>query len=468
MSAAWGLSMFAVLALGIARSGLPVWALLMGVSSLFAALGLVFGVFDASILTLLPARTLGLLEHDLLQALPLYGLIGVLLQRLPLAKALLDCTIYALQRVGLPAPSAMLAVGAVFTPMNGSVASSALMLKHLLPAQQQPRHVAIRAAAATLGVAIPPSLVLLLLGDAMMRAHLEAAKLTGSSAQIINTQALLTAALLPALAVLLAWLVLSMVLNRGTIAAVIARPSRQKIIMGIATVGGICLLLGAVFQGRLFAVEAAATGCCVLILGAVLARALTVDAWLELAVDTAALSGALFAILLGASTFSLVLRAWGTDAWATQALLALDAAPLVKALILLAIIGLAAWVLDAFEMIVVVVPIIAPLLIASLGDAQQAAVLLLLVLQMSFLLPPLGYAVVVLKPAAMAYLALLKALAPYIAALPLVFAAVFAWPSTVHWLDKPNLSSVPAAMSEADIVKALNAVGEQAEAAAPR
>ncbi len=468
MMAAFGLAMFALLALGIARSGLPVWALLMGVSSLFAALGLVLGIFDASILTLLPARTLGLLEHDLLQALPLYVLIGVLLQRLPLTRALLDCTVYALQRMGLPTPTALLAVGAVFTPMNGSVASSGLMLKHLLPAQQQPRHVAIRAAAATLGVAIPPSLVLLLLGDAMMRAHLEAAKITGATAQIINTQALLTAALLPSLAVLVLWLALSMALNRGTIAVVIARPSRRQLGMALATVGAIAALLFGIFQGTFFAVEAAATGCCVLLLGAALSRALTLDDWLAVAVDTAALSGALFAILLGASTFSLVLRAWGTDAWVAQVLLAIQAAPLVQALILLAVIALAAWVLDAFEMIVVVVPIIAPLLIASLGDAQQAAVLLLIVLQMSFLLPPLGYAVVVLKPATMSHTALLKALAPYFAVLVLVFAAVFALPNAVHWLDKPAPINAPAALSEEDIAKAMNAVGEQAETTAPR
>jgi TRAP-type mannitol/chloroaromatic compound transport system permease large subunit len=468
MMAVWGLAMFALLALGIARSGLPVWALLMGVSSLFAALGLLLGVFDTSILTLLPARTLGLLEHDLLQALPLYVLIGVLLQRLPLAQALLDCTVYGLQRIGLPTPSALLVIGAVFTPMNGSVASSGLMLKSLLPAQQQPRHVAIRAAAATLGVAIPPSLVLLLLGDTMMRAHLEANKINGVSAQIINTQALLTAALLPAVAVLLARLALSMGLNRGTIAAVVARPSRRQIGLALATVGGIAALLLGIFQGYFFAVEAAATGCCLLLLGALLARALKPDAWLDVAVDTAALSGALFAILLGASTFSLVLRAWGTDAWVAQTLLTLQAAPLLKALILLAVIALAAWVLDAFEMIVVVVPIIAPLLIASLGDAQQAAVLVLLVLQMSFLLPPLGYAVVMLKPAAMGYSALLKALAPYLVVLACMFVAVCTVPSTVHWLDKTTPNNAAATLSEDDIANAMNAVGEQAEAAAPR
>jgi TRAP-type mannitol/chloroaromatic compound transport system permease large subunit len=65
-----------LLALGvlILATGLPVWALLIGVSSLFAALGLAAGAFDLQILQALPVRTLGLLENDLLQAMPLYVL----------------------------------------------------------------------------------------------------------------------------------------------------------------------------------------------------------------------------------------------------------------------------------------------------------------------------------------------------------------------------------------------------------
>ena len=167
----------------------------------------------------------------------------------------------------------------------------------------------------------------------------------------------------------------------------------------LATVAGIGVMLWGIFQGLFFAVEAAATACCLLLFVCALRRVWSRGDWLSLATDAAVLSGALFAIVLGASTFSLVMRAWGTDAWVQTSLLAIDAAPLYKALILLAVIAACAWVLDAFEMIVVVVPIIAPLLIVSLGDAQQAAVLLLMVLQMSFLLPPLGYAVVVLRPA---------------------------------------------------------------------
>jgi TRAP-type mannitol/chloroaromatic compound transport system permease large subunit len=470
---ALGLAMFALLALGIAASGLPVWALLVGVSGVFAVLGLALGVFDASVLSLLPARALGLLEHDLLQALPLYVLLGVLLQRLPLARAVLDCTVFGLRRLGLPSGAALLAVGAVFTPMNGSVASSGMMLRHLLPAQQGAQAVAIRAVAATLGVAIPPSLVLLLLGDAMMRAHLEALKLpTAASAlagqQIINTQTLLHAALLPALALLLLWFALSLWLNRGQAAVNTEThaPSRRQALLAALTLGGIWLMLWGIFTGVLFAVEAAASACCVLALLATAFRALRRADWAAIGWDTAQLSGALFAILLAASTFSLVLRAWGTDAWVSHALLRTGLSPLGAALLLLGITALAAWVLDAFEMMVVVIPITAPLLVAALGDAPQAAVLLLLVLQLSFLLPPLGYAVVVARPAGLALWALLRALLPYIAALAVVIAVVLCVPHSVHLWDAPA-SAAPAVLSEADIVKALNAAGDNTDASTP-
>jgi TRAP-type mannitol/chloroaromatic compound transport system permease large subunit len=493
-SPAMALLMFVLLALGIARSGLPVWALLVGVSSAFAALGLMLGLYDLALLGLLPTRVLGLLEHDLLQALPLYVLLGVLLQRLPMAKAVLDCTAYGLQRLGLPTPSALLVVAALFTPMNGSVASSALMLRRVLPDSQTPRASAVRAVAASLGVSIPPSLVLLLLGDAMMRAHLEAVKISPELAirttQMINTQTLLQAVLLPAMGLFAAWFLLSLwsnvQTNRGAaqskhshalmdviesdsnimdlepVASPIPRPSPVQMGMALGTVGGIVLMLGGVFSGALFAVEAAATACCLLTLWALLRQSFCLADWGRIGLETAQMSGALFAILLGASTFSLVLRAWGADVWLGQTLAQTGLTPLALALCLLVATALAATVLDAFEMIIVVIPIIAPALLIALGDAQQTAVLLLFVLQLSFLLPPLGYAVLLARPAHLPMSKLVWALLPYLGVLVLVISAIFWCPRLVHYLDAPAVASA-AALSEEEITKAMNAVGEQAQ-----
>ena len=83
-----GLWMLLTLAALIIGTGLPVWALLIGTASLFATGGWIMGAIDASVLAAISGRTLGLLEHDLLQALPLYVFVGVLLQRLSVADAL--------------------------------------------------------------------------------------------------------------------------------------------------------------------------------------------------------------------------------------------------------------------------------------------------------------------------------------------------------------------------------------------
>jgi TRAP-type mannitol/chloroaromatic compound transport system permease large subunit len=123
------------------------------------------------------------------------------------------------------------------------------------------------------------------------------------------------------------------------------------------------------------------------------------------------------------------------------------------------LVALCAWVLDAFEMIFVVIPIVAPLLIVELGDAQQSAVLLLMVLQLSFLLPPMGYAVLMARSRSglprVATTALLRALAPFIAAQLSVAALVFAWPGFAHLLDEAAVVQAPGTtpMSNEDIVR---------------
>src|SRR5438552_5969925 len=177
---ALGLAMFAIALIAMVASGLPVYAVLLGVSALFTALGVALGAFDLALLGALPNRIVGLLEHDLLQALPLYALIGALLNRLPLAELLHGAGERVYARSGAAAELSALSVGALLAPMNGSVGASLHALSQRIAPALARRGVAAPEAAATvcvastLGIVIPPSLVLLLLGDALMRAHPEA------------------------------------------------------------------------------------------------------------------------------------------------------------------------------------------------------------------------------------------------------------------------------------------------------
>ncbi|WP_395684823.1 TRAP transporter large permease subunit [Caenimonas koreensis] len=475
-----GLWMLLVLAVAIVTTGLPVWALLIGVASLFSAIGLVMGTFDVAILAALGGRIVNLLEHDLLQAMPLYVFIGVLLQRVAVADALFESAARLFRRTGAGEPLAALAVGALIAPMNGSVASSSALLARLVAPRLHrlaaPNALSLVSVAATIGVVVPPSLVLLLLGDAMLRAHTEASNLPGYVAgeRILNTQDVLLCALLPALAILLAWAVVVWRKDRLVANASADLPlPRSHVWLAAATTAIIVALLGSVFSGRMFAVEAAATGACLLVIATLVTRKLDAAQWQSVLFDTLALSGALFALLVGATTFSLVLRIFGTDRWLADMILASPLPPMATAGLVLLSVALCAWVLDAFEMIFVVIPIVAPLLIMQLGDARQAAVLLLLVLQMSFLLPPMGYAILMAR--ATSHLPsvgnrdLLRSLAPFVAVQLIAIVTVFAAPQVVHMLDRPNArlaADRPAgtqAPSDADIARQMEEMAQQPE-----
>jgi TRAP-type mannitol/chloroaromatic compound transport system permease large subunit len=464
--------MLLLLAVLIAASGLPIWALLLGVASAAAAVGVALGAFDSAVLGSVVPRTLNLLEHDLLQAMPLYVFVGVLLQRLPVADALFRSLARLLHGTCAGPSLAALGVGAVLSPMNGSVASSSALISRLIaPRLDLPaaRGLSLVSVAATIGVVVPPSLVLLLLGDAMMRAHTEASNLARGlmhDGRIVNTQDVLHAALLPACIVLLLWALVAW--WQGQRAATRApRLSGGDALLALGAVAGIAALLAGVFVGRLFAVEAAATGGCLLVVLALATRALDRAAWRAVLLETLSISGALFALLVGATSFSLVMGVFGTGAWLAQLTLASSAPPAAVALALLLGVAACAWVLDAFEMIFVIIPVVAPLLVLRLGDAQQAAVLLLLVLQASFLLPPLGYAVLMARSRSglppVPFAQLLRALAPYLAAQLLVTAAVFAFPDLVHHLDAPHGTAAAGPReSEQDLMKRMRDMGPPA------
>lgn len=455
---ATGLVMLLVLAVLVVRTGLPVWALLIGTASAFGLLGVMLGRVDPALLGALPGRMVGLLENDLLQALPLYVFIGLLLQRLTLARHLHALLAWWSRRGGAAPALATLGVAALVAPMNGSVAASASMLTRLVgPRLTQlapPRALALMSAAAALGVVVPPSLVLLLLGDAMMNAHTEAVRLpyfAGSDpARIVNTQDVLRAALVPALLVLAGWIWVAWRHARSGDSDA-PRPGRRARWEGLAVIATVVVLVAAVFSGAVRAVEAAASAGCLAMVWALLSRQLDAAGWRALLDDGLRLSGALLALLVGATTFSLVFRAWGTDQWLNELAAHSPYGHHVTAALLLGFVALCAPVLDAFEMIFVIVPILAPPLIAHLGDARQAAVLLLLVLQLGFLLPPLGYAVLITRalsgfgPVRLG--ALFGGLLPYWLVPLAVLVAVFGWPALVHSLDE----APPAADAQAPL-----------------
>jgi TRAP-type mannitol/chloroaromatic compound transport system permease large subunit len=472
-----GLVMFAVAIVLMIATGLPVYAVLLGVAAVFAAFGVALGAFEWKLLTALPSRVVGLLEHDLLQALPLYALIGALLNRLPLAGLMHAAGERVFARSAASAQLSALGVGALLAPMNGSVGASLHMLARRVAPALAARGVAPAEAtatvcvASTLGIVIPPSLVLLLLGDAMMRAHTEASNATHAAVRIVNTQDVMRAALLPGLAVLVVALAIAAWRGRGRARSAFAPLARAAAAQAAGAAIVIVVLLGAVAAGRVYAVEAAAAGGLLLLSWGAITRRLDRALLVAVLGDAMTLTGLLMALLVGATSFSLVLRGFGTDGLIAGALHTLDAEPRLMLGAVLAGMVACSFVLDAFEMIFLVVPLVMPPLLAVVADPAWVATLTLLVLQMGFLLPPLGYAIVMSRLATREpppLFALARALAPQLVAQALLIAVLVAWPGLTHWGANETAGGGAAALSDEQAEKLMDdAFRSQSRDAAP-
>jgi tripartite ATP-independent transporter DctM subunit len=463
-----GLGLLLLVGVGIISTGLPAAVVLIAVAGFGATIGVVSGAIDVSILGALPGRLINLFENDLLQALPLYVTMGLLLDRLPVADALYRAGNAILpRRPSAPLVSGMM-LGALLGPMNGSVGASVLGLSRVvsprLAAEGLPvpnRH-AIIAVASTLGVLVPPSLVLILLSDAMLSAHTMAVTATGRSDRVVNTQDIFHAALVPGGIFLALCLALSWIVGRSATKL----PDRERLTLGQAWLAAVALasliaLLGGVAFGYFYAVEAAAMGAFALLAAGLATGRLRGAALNKLLADAIALTGALFALLLAATTFTLVLRLLGTADLVGKMVSSIPGGDITAVAVVLAVIGISAFVLDAFEIIFVIVPIVIPPLLIRIADARWVSVLVLLTLQSSFLLPPFGYALMMVRGVLkepVAFRPFLRALAPFLGAQWLLLLLVLLFPQLTHIgqaaADRTRLPTAP--MSDAEYAKRLN------------
>jgi tripartite ATP-independent transporter DctM subunit len=463
-----GLALLLLVGICIICTGLPAAVVLIAAAACGAIFGVVAGAIDVATLGALPSRLVNLFENDLLQALPLYVTMGLLLDRLPVADALYRASNAALPRSpSAPLVSGML-LGALLGPMNGSVGASVLGLSRVVSPRlaaegiAAPHRHAIVAVASTLGVLVPPSLVLILLSDAMLSAHTMAVTATGRSDRVVNTQDIFHAALVPGGIFLAMCLALSWVAGRTATRL----PDRERLGAGEGLLAAVALvsligLLGGVAFGYFYAVEAAAMGAFALLVAGLAIGRLRGAALNKLLNDSIALTGALFSLLLAATTFTMVLRLLGTADIVGKMVSSIPGGDIVAVALVLCVIGISAFVLDAFEIIFVIVPIVIPPLLIRIADARWVSVLVLLTLQSSFLLPPFGYALMMVRGALkepVAFRSFVRALAPFLAAQWLLLLLVLLFPQLTHIGQSADESSrlPPVPMSDEEFSKRLN------------
>ena len=440
-----GLAMFAAVFV-LLMLGFPVAFTLLGTAVGFAALGDLVGVFDLRLLTALPLRLLGLMEDDLLQAIPLFLYLGVILQRTTLAADLLNGLggLFGRRAGGLGL--ATIIVSVFLAPTTGAIGATVLTIGLLgLPtmlAAGYDRRLAsgIVCSAGTLGTIIPPSIVLILLGSFMQSATIEAQIQRGvETAQAMTVQDIYLGALAPVgllLGLYLVYVVLAAVVRPQLCPPPLAHLDRATsplhlLLTIVVPMGLLALMLGLVISGLAYTVEAAATAGLVATLYAGLRRELTLARLAETLHMVMKLTATVFMLLMGASTFSLVFRGFSGDLFVAHLLSQVPGGVLGGTAVVMAIMFGLAFFLDALEIIFLVVPIAMPPLLLLGADPVWLALLTAVNLQTAFLHPPFGFAIIFLRgvaPKEVRTADIYWGVIPFIAIQLSVLALVWAYP----------------------------------------
>jgi tripartite ATP-independent transporter DctM subunit len=384
-------------------AGYPVALTLAGVSLIFAVLGHMLGAMNFAILGALPQRIFGVMTNDVLLALPMFVFMGVMLEQSRIAEDLLERMgrLFGTLRGGLG--FSVIVVGALLAASTGIVGATAVTMGLIvLPAMMRhgydPRLAAgTVAASATLAQIIPPSTVLVVLGDQLNNAYQAAQLAQGKFApNVISVSDLFAGAILPGLLLVglyLAFLVAMALLRPNSCPAVGMPETRSSTGLLEALLAPVLLIvavLGSILFGVATPTEAAAVGA----VGAMLlaARKAKFAALLMPVVEkTTQITSMIFLILIGATLFSLVFRALGGDDMVHRALTDLPGGAAGAVLAVMLAMFLLGFVMDAFEIVFVVVPIVAPALLKLPGiDPVWLGIMMAMNLQTSYMHPPLG------------------------------------------------------------------------------
>jgi TRAP-type mannitol/chloroaromatic compound transport system permease large subunit len=393
-------------------AGFPVAFTLAGVSLLFAAIGVVTGTFDPGYLSALPNRLFGIMNNQTMLAVPLFVFMGVMLERSRVAEDLLESMsrLFGTLRGGLAI--SVCVVGALLAASTGIVGATVVTMGLLaLPTMLRRGYdpaisTGTLAATGTLGQIIPPSIVLVLLGDVMSSAYQQAQLKMG----IFSPQEELGP---------IEW---------GKLGKALIPP--------LILIGAV---LGSILAGYATPTEAAALGAVGAMLLAFSKGKLNFGQLKEVAYGTTEISAMVFMILIGASLFSLVFRGFGGEALIEDVFAQLPGGVLGAFFLVMVVIFLLGFILDFIEITFVVVPIVGPVLLAMGLDPIWLGVMIALNLQTSFLTPPFGFALFYLRgvtPASIPTSTIYKGVVPFILIQLLLLVIAYIFPGLITWLPE--------------------------------
>jgi tripartite ATP-independent transporter DctM subunit len=440
---------FAVVAVLLA--GYPVAFSLGGVALIFALLGVATGGFDAAFLGTMPNRIFGIMGNETLLAVPLFVFMGVMLERARIAESLLDSLSALLSGVRGGLGISVTVVGMLLAASTGIVGATVvtmglLSLPTMLRRGYSPRiSTGTICAAGTLGQIIPPSIVLVLLGDVMSSAYSQAQLSQGVFApDTVSVGDLFIGALLPGLllvALYILYIVVVAILKPDSMPAHVAdveKPSLWRTLTALLPpLALIVAVLGSIMGGFATPTEAAGVGAVGAFVLALLNGQVSLQRLREVVRTTVRISSMVFLILIGASLFSLVFRGYGGDSLVQDFLTSLPGGAFGAILCVMLLMFLLGFVLDFIEITFVVVPIVGPILLAMGVDPVWLGVMMAINLQTSFLTPPFGFALFYLRgvaPDSVATADIYRGALPFVALQLLALTLLAVVPQLATWL----------------------------------
>ena len=434
-------------------AGFPVAFTLGGVALIFAGIGLMTGNFDAGYLNALPSRLYGTMTNETLMAVPLFIFMGITLEKAKIAEDLLETmsALFGDFRGGLAI--SVILVGMLLAASTGIVGATVVTMGLLsLPSMikrdyAQSLSTGVIAASGTLGQIIPPSIVLVLLGDVLSSAYTDAQTSQGAwSIETISVGDLFVGAIVPGLILVSSYLLYVLIvsfLNPESMPSQTESSTTKRINLGVLItvlfppLFLILAVLGSIIFGLATITEAAGVGAAGAVLLAYSKDALDRKSLRSVSEDTAKLTTMVFMILIGASVFSLVFRGYEGDELVQSYLTAVPGGTFGIVLVVMIAMFILGFVLDFIEITFVVVPIVAPIILALGVDPIWLGIMIAINLQTSFLTPPFGFALFYLRGVAPDSIST-KSI--YIGALPFVLIQLIVlillayFPAIVTWL----------------------------------
>jgi tripartite ATP-independent transporter DctM subunit len=438
MSMDWMGGVMLLVLLFLIFSGYPVAFALGGTALLFLPLGIGMGFFDLNLMQALPQRVFGVMENYTLLAVPFFIFMGTMLEKSGLAEDLLKTMgqLFGPLRGGLAL--SVVVVGTLLAAATGVVGATVVAMGMIaLPVMLRYGYdgklsTGIIAASGTLGQIIPPSVVLIVLGDQLG----------------VSVGSLFVGSLLPGLmlASMYALYAIGVAILKPSAAPALPpeeRPQdlallmRRIVLVMIPPLALIIVVLGSIFAGVATPTEAGAFGAVGAILLSLFSGRFKFNQITGSLNVTVKLSSMVLFILVGSRFFSLVFRGFDGDVWVDSFLTSIPGGQLGFLLVANLVVFILGFFIDFFEIAFIVLPLLAPTA-ASLGvDMVWFGVMLGMNLQTSFLTPPFGFSLFYLRgvtPSSVSTAEMYKGVIPFIVIQTIGLAVLIFYPHIVHVL----------------------------------